>query len=526
MSVGRGPGEAPAPETPARLERGLGPADATSIVVGSMIGSGVFIVSSDVSRLLGAPGWLLMAWVVAGLLTLLGSPCAAEVAAMLPRAGGQYVFLREAYGKMIGFVFGWATFLVVQTGTIAAVSVAFAKFLGVLVPEVSDSKYLLGPVHLPIRLGGMGFAISLTTQQVVAIALVVGLTLLNTRGLRSGKFIQNAFTVTKIAALLGLIALGILHPKNLAAAAWSSSWWDSAANGWTLAGTKVEGLPSAGAFGFLMVFGSAMVGPLFSQTGWNGVTFTGGEIRDPGKTFPRALLIGCGSVVGLYLLANLAYILTLPLEAIQTAPSSRVGTATLQAIFPTAGAKLMAIAILISTFGCVNGLILSGARVYYAMARDGLFFRRAGTTNAAHVPAFALIAQGLWAALLVLPLTVKMKDVAGAKAEYGNLYNQLLEYIVPVDLIFYALMVGSVIVFRVGRPNADRPYKAWGYPVTPVVYIILAMLLFANFVYLAPSTSGGGFLIALTGVPVYFAWSRFGKPFDAATPTSTPTPPR
>ena len=501
--------EAPPASKP--LERGLGTLDATMIGIGSMIGSGIFIVSAEVTRLLGAPAWLMLAWALAGLLTVFGSPCAAEVAAMMPKAGGQYVFLREAYGPAIGFVFGWSTLLVIQTGTIAAVSVAFAKFLGVFVPQVSDKVRLIDPIHF----GASGYAVSLTTQQAVAIALILALTWVNTRGLRSGAIIQNVFTFTKTAALVGLIVLGIFHAKNTAAAAWASSWWDASANGWTLeAGKKAAGidaLPVAGVLGFLIVFGKAMVGPLFSQTGWNGVTFTGGEIRDPGKTLPRALLIGCGTVVALYLMANGAHLLTLSLSEIQHAENDRVGTATMRAILPGIGAKLMAAGIMVSTFGCVNALVLSGARVYYAMSQDGLFFRRAGINNAHHVPGFALVMQGIWASLLVLPLTVKFHPET-AEPQYGNLYGQLLDYIVPVDLLFYTLMVGSVIVLRIRRPDAERPYRAFGYPVTPIVYITLAAFLVANFILLSPKVSGIGFLIALSGLPVYLIWSRLGRP--------------
>jgi APA family basic amino acid/polyamine antiporter len=500
-------------EAPAKsptLERGLGTLDATMIGIGSMIGSGIFLVSADVSKILGAPGWLMLAWGLSGLLTILGSPCAAEVAAMLPRAGGQYVFLREAYGRAIGFVFGWSTLMVIQTGTIAAVAVAFAKFLGVFLPSVSDKIYVLRPFHL----GASGYALALTTQQTVAIALILGLTWVNTRGLRSGAIIQNVFTFAKTAALLGLIVLGIFHAKYPAAAAWSSSWWDSAANGWSPgSGAKaggIDALPVAGVLGFLILFGKAMVGPLFSQTGWNGVTFTGGEIRDPGRTLPRALLLGCGTVVALYLMANVAYVLTLSLSEIQNADKGRVGTATMEAILGSVGAKLMAAGIMVSTFGCVNALVLSGPRVYYAMARDGLFFRRVGVTNAHHVPGFSLMVQGIWAALLVLPLTVKIHPET-SEADYGNLYNQLLDYLVPVDLLFYTLMVGSVIVLRIRRPDAERPYRAFGYPVSPLIYITLAVLLVVNFIVLSPKVSGIGFLIALSGLPVYWIWSRLGR---------------
>ena len=491
-------------ETSPKLVRGLSGIDATTLVIGSMIGSGIFITSADAARLVGSPGWLIVVWVLAGLLTITGALCAAEVAAMMPRAGGQYIFLREAYGRSIGFVFGWSTFLVVQTGTIAAVAVAFAKFLGVFFPWVSADTHLIDAFHLG------GYALTFTSQQLVALLLIVGLTWINTRGLAMGSLIQKVFTFTKTAALVGLILVGLLHVKNPLAAAWSSSWWHPEQNGWSLA----EGIPIAGMMGFAMVVGKAMVGPLFSQTAWNSVTFTGGEIRDPGKTLPRALLYGCGSVVLLYLLANLGYVLTLPLDQIQKAQNDRVGTALMEAVFPNTGTKLMAAAILRSTFGCVNGLILSGARVYYAMSRDGLFFRKAGETNSRSVPAFSLITQGLWAALLVLPVTVS-RDTNNLP-KYGNLYGQLLDYIIPVDLLFYTLMVGSVILFRVKSPGVDRPYRTFGYPLTPLVYIALAISLIVNFVCLSPGVSGIGFLIALTGFPVYFAWSLLGrKPLPA-----------
>ena len=491
-------------EAPTPLERGLGTFDATMIVMGSMIGSGIFITSAEVAKLVGSPGWLLVAWGVAGLLTITGAICSAEIAAMIPRAGGQYVFLREAFGPAVGFLFGWATFLVVGTGTIAAVAVAFAKFLGVLLPAISADQFLIEPIHF----ANNRYAVSLTTQQAVAIGLIVLLSLINTRGLRTGSRIQNAFTFAKTAALIGLIVVGLIFGRNAAAAAWTSSWWDSTANGWTLASTKVD-IPSAfGSFAFVLILGKAMVGPLFSQTAWNTVTFTGGEIRNPGKTLPLALVVGCSTVVVLYLLANVAYLVTLPLDQIQNAPEDRVGTATMTAILGGWGTKVMAACILVSTFGCVNGLILSCARVYYAMARDGLFFRPVGKTNKSHVPATAILFQMVWAALLTLPITVAL-DPNTQKFKYGNLYNDLLLYIIPVDLLFYTLMVVAVFVFRVKRPEAVRPYRTFGYPVTPTVYIAIASFLILDFIYLSPGVSGIGFLIVLSGLPVYWVWSRF-----------------
>ncbi len=482
------------------LERGLGLTDATMLVIGSMIGSGIFIVSAESTRLVGSPGWLLAAWALAGVLTITGALSCAELAAMWPRAGGQYVFLREAYGPGVGFLFGWGLFLVIQTGTIAAVAVAFASFLGVLAPAVSPTVHLVPPVHLG------GYALTLTVQQAVAVAMILLLTAVNTRGLTAGKRIQNVFTVTKTAALLGLIAAGLVLGWSAGSAALSSSWWNPWANGWS-AGEAQPGLGAAGALALAMLLGRAMVGPLFAQSAWNNVTFAGGEVRDPGRNLPRALLIGCGVVVALYLLANLAYVATLPLEGIRDAPQRRVGVAMMEHILGAPGGLFMAAAILVSTFGCNNGLILAGARVYYAMARDGLFFRRLGTLNARQVPAVALVAQGVWAALLTLPRTVAAGP-AGGEPVYGNVYTQLLEYIVSVDLVFYALMVGAVVVMRRRHPELARPYRTLGYPVTPLLYVALAALLVVDLAYLTPATSGIGYLLVLTGIPVYLAWRR------------------
>src|SRR2546421_8936628 len=417
------------------LERGLGLLDATMIVVGSMIGSGIFITSAESSRLVGAPGWLLAAWALAGVLTITGALCCAELAAIWPRAGGQYVFLREAYSPAIGFLFGWSLFLVIQTGTIAAVAVAFARFTGVLAPWVSGENYIVAPR----RLFG-GYAVSLSTEQLVAVLLILLLTLTNTRGLRLGKLIQNTFTITKTAALACLIIIGLLLGWNHLSAAYTSSWWNPWANGWTPQGAQ-GGLGAVGALALLMLLGRAMSGPLFAQSAWNNVTFTGAEVKDPGRNLPRALLIGCISVVTLYLLANLAYVVVLPLKEIQNVPFNRVGPAAMQAIFGPPGKIIMAIAIMISTFGCNNGLILAGARVYYAMACDNLFFKRVGTLNAKHLPAVALITQGIWASFLTLPRTVTTN--AAGEVSYGNVYTQLIEYLTSADLVFYGLMVAA-----------------------------------------------------------------------------------
>ncbi len=491
-----------------KLVRGLGLTDATMIVIGSMIGSGIFITSAESARTVGAPGWLMAAWALAGVLTITGALCCAELAAMMPRAGGQYVFLREAYGPATGFLFGWSLFFVIQTGTIAAVAVAFARFMGVLLPGISEEIYILEPTHL---FGG--YAISLSRVQLIAVLMILALTFTNTRGLKTGKWIQNTFTFTKTAALAGLILVGLLFGWNSQSAAHTSSWWNSWANGWN----PQKALPDFGGEGtlaLLMLLGLAMVGPLFAQSAWNNVTFTGSEIRDPGRNLPRALLIGCGVVVGLYLLANLAYVVTLPLGTIQSPPNS-VATSTMQAVLGYPGTIIMAVAIMISTFGCNNGLILAGSRVYYAMARDRLFFSRVGTLNSSHVPAVALVAQGVWAALLTLPRTVVRTDPDTQKTVYGNVYTQLLEYIVSADLVFYALMVGAVVVMRYKAPRAERPYKTIGYPIVPLIYILLAVLLVIDLAILKPKTSGIGYLLVLTGIPVYFIWRKRSAPQDA-----------
>jgi APA family basic amino acid/polyamine antiporter len=509
-------------ETPAKLERGLNLVDATMIVVGSMIGSGIFITSAESARLVGSPGWLLMAWALAGVLTITGALCCAELAAMWPRAGGQYVFLREAYGPSIGFLFGWGLFLIIQSGTIAAVAVAFANFTGVLTPSVSAETYLFGPVVIikPFSLVGLsfnGYALSLSTQQLVAVVMILFLTVINTRGLKIGKTIQNTFTFTKTAALVALILIGLFLGWNHSSAAYTSSWWEPWANGWRATSAQVWFEPATSGLLFLaliMLLGRAMVGPLFAQSAWNNVTFTAGEVRDPGKNLPRALLIGCGLVVLLYLLANLAYIVTLPLAQIQNAPQNRVATALMQSVLGSKGTVIMAVAIMVSTFGCNNGLILAGARVYYAMARDGLFFRSVGTVNKQHVPAIALLTQGIWAALLVLPRTVSVSPQQANVYTFGNVYTQLLEYIVSADLIFYALMVGAVIVMRRKAPGIERPYKTFGYPIVPLIYIGLAGLFILDLAFLAPGTSGIGYLLVFTGIPVYLIWRRTDQPAE------------
>ena len=363
---------------------------------------------------------------------------------------------------------------------------------------VSSDRYLVAPISLG------GYAISLSTEQLVAIALIALLTWTNTRGLEVGKIVQNTFTLAKTAALAAVVVIGLSLGWKPNTAALSSAWWHSWTNGWNPQVAQ-PGLAAMGGFALALLFGRSMVGPLFAQTAWTNVTFIGSEVRDPGRNLVRALVGGCGVVVVLYLLANLAYLAVLPFPEIQHAPQNRVAVAMMNAVFGQPGALCMAATIMISTFGCDNGLILAGARVYYAMARDGLFFRKIGTTNQFRVPAAALVMQGIWTALLVLPRTVTT-NAATRQVSYGNVYNQLLEYIVSADLVFYVLMVIAVILLRRTRPDAERPYRTWGYPSVPIVSIVLSAMLIIDLAWLAPATSGIGILITLTGVPAYFLW--------------------
>lgn len=467
---------APTQEGEGRFHRELGLLDATALVAGSMIGSGIFIVSADIARTVQSPGWLLLVWLITGVITILGALSYGELAAMMPRAGGQYVYLREAYSPFWGFLYGWTLFLVIQTGTIAAVAVAFAKFLGVLAPWVSAQ-------HTLFQFGGL----SLTSQRAVAIALILFLTWWNSRGLREGKILQNLFTLAKIGALLGLILLG-LWMGNRYPQAWSANladfWGD----------TPVSLV-------FLMVVSGAMVGALFSSDAWNNVTFTAGEVKRPQVTLPASLLLGTGLVTLLYLLANLAYLNLLPLwgseqgatvleRGISHAAEDRVGTAAAQRIFGSAGEGIMALAIMISTFGCLNGLILAGPRLYYAMAQDRLFFKRAGTLNAAGVPASGLWLQMVWASLLTL----------------SGSYSNLLDYVVFAALLFYVLTVTGLFVLRKDRPQAERPYKVLGYPWLPGLYIAVASAIMLDLLFVRPTYTWPGLLIVLTGVPVYALW--------------------
>jgi APA family basic amino acid/polyamine antiporter len=472
--------------------RGLGLFDSTMIVAGAMIGSGIFIVSADIARQVGSPGWLLVVWLVTGLLTLIGAVSYGELAAMMPRAGGQYVYLREAFSPLWGFLYGWTLFLVIQTGTIAAVAVGFARYLGVLWPKISESNYIIEPIRI-----SSGYAISLSTTQLVGVLMIALLTWMNTRGLKLGKLVQNIFTVTKTGALIALILLGVTVGYQAVAAGANFS------DLWTARGTLQEvgdGLTAATAAGLFVAICVAQTNSLFSADAWNNITFTAGEVKDPRRNIPLSLALGTALVIGLYLLANVAYLMTLPITAIQQVPSDRVASATADVIFPGHGAVIMAVAIMISTFGCNNGLILAGARAYYAMARDGLFFQPAGELNRHAVPAWGLVIQGAWAALLVLPRIVR------ADGSYGNLYSNLLVYVISAALIFYILTIAGIYVLRRKQPDAERPYKAFGYPVIPALYIIGAAVILAVLFGYQTATTWPGLAIVLTGAPAYFLW--------------------
>jgi len=498
--------ELPAVAPYRELNRGLGLFDSTMIVAGSMIGSGIFIVAGEMAREVGSTGWLLLAWVVAGILTMAAALSYGELAAMMPRAGGQYVYLREAYSPLWGFLYGWTLFLVIQTGTIAASSVGFSRYLGVLWPQISEANYIIPPIHILPK-----YAFSLSTAQLVALLVISFLTWTNMKGLKYGKGVQNVFTTMKIGSLLGVIAIGVLigWRASVVRANFGHAWTPQ---GFTLAG---HGLSPATAFGMLVALCSAQIGALYAADAWNNITFTAGEVRNPTRNVPLSLALGTVIVIGLYVFANFAYLVVLPFSEIQHAPSDRVAAAMLQAIFPSVGPTLIAVAIMIAAFGCMNALILSGARAYYAMSLDGLFFKRASVLNRANVPGAALIMQGLWAAVL---LTIRTYEPA--TGAYGNLYSNLLDYIISAALIFYILTIAGVFRLRRTRPNVERPYRAFGYPLVPLLYLVCAgVILIVLFVY-RTATTIPGVIVVLIGVPVYFLFKwqmqkdriREGKP--------------
>jgi APA family basic amino acid/polyamine antiporter len=494
------------------LVKGLGLTSATMLVIGSMIGSGIFIVSAEISREVNSPALLIGAWLVTGFMTIAAALSYGELAAMMPRAGGQYVYLREALGPLWGFLYGWTLFLVIQTGTIAAVGVAFGKFLGVFFPAISSSHWIL---HLwkvpPIRLGPMvlgNMDVGINTQNLIAIVLVIFLSIVNTFGLKAGALIQNVFTAAKVSGLLGLALIGLALGRNATALAanFNGHFWHNAALSAQHAVQVGVGGPIV-MVGTLTILAVAQVGSLFSSDAWNNVTFTAGEIRNPSRNLPLSLALGTIVVTALYLACNFVYLNTLPLEGtagagtiltrgIQYASEERVGTAVMSQMFGVTGGLLMAGAILISTFGCANGLILSGARVYYAMAKDGLFFRSVANLHPTHkTPAVSLMVQMVWTCLLCI----------------SGSYGQLLDYIIFAALLFYILTIAGLFVLRRTRPNAERPYRAIGYPVVPAIYILMALFVDVVLLRYKPQFTWPGLIVVLLGVPVYYAWSRGGK---------------
>jgi basic amino acid/polyamine antiporter, APA family len=489
--------------------KGLGLTSATTLVMGSMIGSGIFIVSAEIAREVNSPALLLAAWLVTGFMTITGALAYGELAAMMPHAGGQYVYLRESLGPLWGFLYGWTLYLVIQTGTIAAVGVACGKFLGVFFPSISSGHWIL---HLwrvpPIPIGPMvlgNMDVGLNTQNLVAVVVVVFLTVLNVFGVRLGAAVQNVFTFAKTGALLGLVGLGLFIGRNAQAIAanFGANFWR---NAWLGALHPVQvGVDGPIALvGTLTIVAVAQVGSLFSADAWNNVTFTAGEVRNPQRNLPLSLAIGTGAVIFLYVMANVVYLSVLPLvgdangttvlaRGIQYASEDRVATAVMQQVFGAYGAQIMAVLILISSFGCNNGLILAGARVYYAMAKDGLFFKGAAKLHPKYrTPVHSLVIQCIWTCILC---------VSGS-------YGQLLDYIIFAVLVFYILTIGGLFVLRVKRPDAARPYRAIGYPVLPAIYILMAVFIDIVLLRYKPQYTWPGLMIVLLGIPVYFWWSK------------------
>lgn len=474
------------------LRHELGLFDATMIVVGSMIGSGIFIVSADIARTVGSTGYLLLVWALAGVITLIAALSYGELAGMMPDAGGQYVYLREAYNPFVGFLYGWTLFMVIQSGTIAAVAVGFAKFTGLLLPQFSSKIVLLNL-----------FGLRITSAQILAIGSIVVLTLINLKGIRIGKVVQDIFTSTKVIALLVLVIVGISYGfgKDIISRNFTGVWdasWSHLKDG------NIQWVESLSGLALLAAIGSAMVGSLFSSDAWNNITFIAGEVKDPRKNIPLSLLLGTGIVTMIYLVVNIAYIMVLPVHGdvaartalgngIQFAADDRVATAVVNVIFGNGGALFMALLIMVSTFGCNNGLILAGARVLYAMAKDNLFFKSAGTLNAASVPGRALVIQAIWASVLCL---------SGA-------YGQLLDYVIFAVLIFYMITIYGIFILRKKRPDAARPYRVIGYPILPILYIFLASVICIILLIYKPLYTWPGLFIVLLGMPVYFIWNKF-----------------
>ena len=435
--------------------------DSTTIIMGSMIGSGIFIVSAGIAQKVNSPGMLMMTWIITGVITVLAALSYGELAAMFPRAGGQYVYLREAYNPLFGFLYGWTLFTVIQTGTIAAVGVAFAKFTGVFWPAISAERFLFsfGSFHI-------------TTQQLLGICIIVFLTIYNYRDVKTGALLQNIFTITKVVALLALVILGIYFGLN----------------GLGTSQNFVPLFPDNITWITIGIFGGALTGSLFSADAWNNITYTAGEVNNPKRNLPLSLFIGTAVVILLYILANFAYVYVLGIEKIKLAENDRVGTLLMQTILGESGKFVMAALIMISTFGCLNGVILTAARVYYAMAKDGLFFKQAGELNKNNVPAKSLAMQCIWSCLLC----------------FSGSYGDLLDYVMFAVMIFYVLTVSGLFILRAKRPDAERPYRAFGYPVLPAIYVLLALAVSVSMILNNGINCLWGAVIMTAGVPVYF----------------------
>jgi APA family basic amino acid/polyamine antiporter len=505
-----------------QMVQSLGLFSATTIVVGSMIGSGIFIVDCDIARLTNSPALYLGAWVITAVMTMICALSYGELAAMMPKAGGQYIYLRESLGPLWGFLYGWTLFLVIETGTIAAVCVAFGKFLGVFFPSVSSTHWLWHIAHVPpipvgpMVLGNMDIGVS--TANLAGIVVVIFVAAVNICGVRFGALLQNVFTVAKAISLAALVLLGFTVGRNAAAIAanfgehWSQFWRNE---GWsTLHPVQVGAQGPTVMVGTIAILAVVQVGSLFAADAWNNVTFTAGEIKNPRRNVPLSLAFGVGFVLVVYFLASTAYILVLPLHGdphgatifargVQYAAEDRIGAAVLQQIFPHLGGYLMAAAILISTFGCANGITLAGARAYYAMARDGLFFRFVGKLHPRYkTPAAALVVQAVWTTILC---------VSGS-------YGQLLDYIIFAVLVFYILTILGLFVLRIKQPDTPRPYKAFGYPFLPALYIVMATGICAALLRYKPQYTWPGLILVLLGVPVYLFWSRSASASSSSAP--------
>jgi APA family basic amino acid/polyamine antiporter len=466
-----------------KLKHELGLLDGTMLVAGSMIGSGIFIVGADITRNVGSAGWLIAVWLITGFMTITAAVSYGELSAMFPKAGGQYVYLKESYNKLIAFLYGWSFFAVIQTGTIAAVGVAFSKFTAYLIPAVSEDHMLF-----------KGGFISISAAQLVSIVVILILTFINTKGVKSGKLIQNIFTLTKLFSLFGLIIFGFWA---LDGGIWHANW----INAWNMHKLNPDGsfssLTLAAALGAVA---AAMVGSIFSSDSWNNVTFIAGEMSNPKRNIGLSLFLGTLIVTIIYVSANVMYTGVLSMHDIATAEKDRVAVAASHVIFGSAGTYLIAIMIMISTFGCNNGLIMAGARVYYTMAKDGLFFKRTGELNKAAVPEFGLWIQALVASILCL----------------SGKYGDLLDMISLVVVIFYILTIAGIYILRVKRPDAERPYKAFGYPVLPAIYILLGLAFCILLLIYKPEYSRGGLVIVLIGIPIYYITKYFSKDEDQA----------